>query len=142
MKIAELMSVVLADTYAVYLKTQNYHWHVRGNGFYALHLLLEKQYKELAEALDTIAERIVITGAHAPAGFKTLSALTHIKDGHALYTPEEMLNDLLNDHQHVLEELNKTLKLASQEDDEGTVAAMSERITAHQKMRWMLSASL
>lgn len=142
MKTTELMSVVLADTYALYLKTQNYHWHVRGKQFYALHILLEKQYKELAEAVDTIAERIVISGAHAPAGFKTLSTLTHIKDGHALYTAEEMLNDLVVDHQHVIEELNKAFKQASSEGDEGNVAVLSERIVAHQKMCWMLSASV
>lgn len=142
MKTTELMSVVLADTYALYLKTQNYHWHVRGKQFYALHILLEKQYKELAEAVDTIAERIVISGAHAPAGFKTLSTLTHIKDGHALYTADEMLNDLVADHQHVIEELNKAFKQASTEGDEGNVAVLSERIVAHQKMCWMLSASV
>lgn len=142
MKTTELMSVVLADTYALYLKTQNYHWHVRGKQFYALHILLEKQYRELAEAVDTIAERIVISGAHAPAGFKTLSTLTHIKDGHALYTADEMLKDLVADHQHLIEELNKTLKQASSEGDEGNVAMLSERIMAHQKMCWMLSASL
>lgn len=142
MKTTELMSVVLADTYALYLKTQNYHWHVRGKQFYVLHILLEKQYKELAEAVDSIAERIVISGAHAPAGFKTLSTLTHIKDGHALYTAEEMLNDLVVDHQHVIEELNKVFKQASSEGDEGNVAVLSERIVAHQKMCWMLSASV
>lgn len=141
MKTTELMSVVLADTYALYLKTQNYHWHVRGKQFYALHILLETQYKALAEAVDTIAERIVISGAHAPAGFKTLSTLTHIKDGHALYTAEEMLKDLVADHQHIIEELNKTFKQAGAEGDEGNVAMLSERIMAHQKMCWMLSAS-
>lgn len=142
MKTTERMSVVLADTYALYLKTQNYHWHMRGKEFYALHLLLEKQYKELAEAIDTIAERIVISGAHAPAGFKTLSALTHIKDGHALYSADEMLKDLVSDHEHLVEELYKALKQADADGDEGNGALISERIAAHQKMRWMLSASI
>ena len=49
------LAVLLADTYALYLKTQNYHWHVKGTQFKSLHELFERQYMELAAAVDEIA---------------------------------------------------------------------------------------
>ena len=53
--VAEALNVVLADTYALYLKTQNYHWNVESPNFLALHLMFETQYTELATAVDDIA---------------------------------------------------------------------------------------
>ncbi len=52
------LSILMADTYTLYLKTQNYHWHVTGPLFKSLHELFENQYQELAEAVDLVAERI------------------------------------------------------------------------------------
>lgn len=66
---------LLADTYALYLKAQGFHWNVVGPNFIALHELFEQQYTELQEAIDTIAERIRILGAFAPATFSELRQL-------------------------------------------------------------------
>jgi starvation-inducible DNA-binding protein len=57
-KIADELAHLLADTYTVYLKTQNYHWNVTGPNFHSLHAMFEEQYTELASAVDVIAERI------------------------------------------------------------------------------------
>jgi len=54
------LKTLLANTYALYLKTHNYHWNVKGPNFFSLHKLLEEQYEDLAEAVDDIAERITI----------------------------------------------------------------------------------
>ena len=77
------LAVLLADTYALYLKTQNYHWHVKGTQFKSLHELFERQYMELAAAVDEIAERILIMGNKAPATFKEFERLKRIKDGNS-----------------------------------------------------------
>ena len=58
MTVIEALEKILADSYALYLKTQNYHWNVTGAEFTSLHLLFESQYTELAEAIDEIAEKI------------------------------------------------------------------------------------
>ena len=77
------LSRVLADTYALYLKTQNFHWHVTGADFKVLHDLFESQYHELAGAIDEIAESLVIMGKTAPASFSAFEQLKSIADGDA-----------------------------------------------------------
>ncbi|CAM3037339.1 DNA-binding protein [Legionella steigerwaltii] len=139
--IIKKLEVVLADTYALYLKTQNYHWHVKGVHFKSLHELFEMQYKELAEAVDAIAERILIMGHKAPATFTALNQLKTIKDGDSSADANRMVSDLAQDNGSLVNDLNTAVKLAQEHGDEGTVALLSERIAAHEKARWMLSAS-
>ena len=57
-KVCEILHQLLASTYTLYLKTQNYHWNVLGPHFQSLHMLFQSQYEELAESIDEIAERI------------------------------------------------------------------------------------
>ena len=63
------LAELLADTYTLYLKTQNFHWNVTGPFFHSLHGMFEEEYTELASAVDEIAERIRALGAMAPASF-------------------------------------------------------------------------
>ncbi|STX29524.1 starvation-inducible DNA-binding protein [Legionella beliardensis] len=135
------LSILLADTYALYLKTQNYHWHVKGAQFKALHELFERQYQELAEAVDEVAERILILGHKAPATFNEYNQLKRVKDGNSGISANEMVKELANDHGTLIKDLNQSLKLAQEQADEGTVTLLSDRIAAHEKSRWMLSAS-
>jgi len=139
--VMEKLPIVLADTYALYLKTQNYHWHVHGPQFKALHELFELHYRELAEAVDTVAERIVILGGRAPASFQQFEKLTTIKAGDPKLNANQMLTDLAKDHHTLVKDLNASLKLAQQAGDEGTAALLADRISAHEKACWMLNAS-
>lgn len=139
--VVKKLSIILADTYALYLKTQNYHWHVKGPQFKGLHELFEMQYKQLAEAVDEIAERILITGNKAPATFKEFESLKRIKDGNSSLSANEMLIELAEDHGTLVKDLNQAMVLAQQSADEGTVTLLSDRIAAHEKSRWMLRAS-
>lgn len=137
----EKLKVLLADTYAIYLKTQNYHWHVKGIHFKPLHVLFEEHYTELADAVDEIAERILILGEKAPATFSEYNELKTLSDGSSDFNADGMISDLSDDHQKLVALLNEVLSEASEASDEGTVALCSDRIAAHEKMRWMLSAS-
>ncbi|HBI20985.1 MAG TPA: DNA starvation/stationary phase protection protein [Legionella sp.] len=135
------VSVLLADTYALYLKTQNYHWHVKGPQFKPLHDLFEEQYRELAEAIDSIAERIRIIGHKAPATFKEYDRLKTIKDGNSDLNSNAMVCELAADNAILMKDLNKAILLAQGVNDEGTISLLAERIAVHQKAHWMLSAS-
>jgi starvation-inducible DNA-binding protein len=135
------LSVLLADTYALYLKTQNYHWHVRGPQFKSLHELFEVHYRELAEAVDEIAERLLILGHSAPATFKEYERLKTIKDGNSKATADQMVTELADDHGTLVSDLNRSMLLAQKSNDEGTVNLLANRISAHEKSRWMLRAS-
>jgi len=132
---------LLADTYALYLKTQNYHWHVRGPNFKALHELFEVQYTNLADAVDDIAERILTNGYKAPATFSEFNALKSIKDGNSALSSNDMVKELARDNDQLVNDLNQAMLAAQESNDEGTIALLSERIAAHEKARWMLSAS-
>lgn len=139
--IANKMDVLLADTYAVYLKTQNYHWHVRGPLFKSLHTLFEGQYVELADAVDEIAERILTLGRRAPATFKEFERLKTITDGDSSLTANEMLLELAKDHDVLIRDINEAIFMAQDNNDEGTVSLLSDRVVAHEKARWMLRSS-
>lgn len=140
-QVIDKLSITLADTYAIYLKTQNYHWHVKGPNFKSIHQLLEDHYTELAGAVDDIAERILTLGSHAPASFDEFNKLTQLKNGDAKKSAADMLTELRDDHTLVISSLTDTLNAAQSANDEGTVALISERIAHHEKMRWMLDAS-
>ena len=140
-EIAHVWVPILADTYALYLKTQNYHWHVTGPSFISLHQLFETQYRELVAAVDEIAERIRMLGHHVPATFTDFQRLKTIGDGKDDVNAEQMLTELVHDHGHILKNLDQAIQLAQNAHDEASVALLAERITAHEKMRWILSAS-
>ncbi|KTD00004.1 Dps family protein [Legionella erythra] len=141
MSIANELSIILADTYALYLKTQNYHWHVRGPQFKSLHGLFEMQYTELAQAVDEVAERLLITGNKAPATFKEFERLKRIKDGDSSLNANQMVIELAQDHSTLVKDLNRALALAQEQNDEGTATLLGDRIAAHEKAHWMLAAS-
>lgn len=140
-KLYEQLSIVLACTYALYLKTQNYHWHVSGENFKSLHETFEGQYNELAEAVDMLAERIVTLGKHAPATFKKLDDLSTLKDGESGKDSQAMIKELEADHNAVADQINKAIEIAKASNDEGTIQVLSERLAAHEKSAWMLRAS-
>lgn len=135
------LAILMADTYALYLKTQNYHWHVRGPQFKSFHQLFEEQYLELAQAADSIAERIRTLGHNVPASFKEFERLKKIKDGDANLCANDMVTELATDHATLVKDLNQALSLANENKDEGTASFLANRIEAHEMAGWMLRSS-
>ncbi|MBL4596798.1 MAG: DNA starvation/stationary phase protection protein [Robiginitomaculum sp.] len=140
--VAESLKTALADTYALYLKTQNYHWNVTGPNFKTLHLLFEEQYNDLALAVDTIAERIRALGTKAPGTWKAYAAVTTIKDGDENADATSMVQELANDQALVIASLQQTLKAAQNTGDEVSIGVVVERMSVHEKAAWMLNSSL
>lgn len=141
-KIADNLSHLLADTYTLYLKTQNFHWNVTGSHFHDLHLMLESQYEELADAVDEIAERIRALGASTPASFAQFLKLTSIKEVQKQLKAEEMLEQLLADHEEISRKLRDISEIAEKAGDEGTADLYAQRGRAHEKTAWMLRSTL
>lgn len=135
------LSVILANTYTLYLKTQNYHWHIKGPQFKSLHELFESQYQVLAQAVDELAERIIIKGHPAPATFKAFESLKTLKEGDSSFNANEMLSDLVKDHSLLIKQLHEAIAHADAVHDSSSLTLLDERITSHEKMRWMLDAS-
>lgn len=141
-KIAEQLGHFLADTYLLYLKTQNFHWNVTGPHFHSLHKMFEEEYIDLAAASDEIAERIRALGVHAPASFTQFLKLTMLKEETGKPNAEQMLQQLLNDHLQLKEHASKIFTLAQESDDEVTMDLLIERMDVHEKTAWMLRSSL
>jgi starvation-inducible DNA-binding protein len=137
-RVAEGLSRLLADTYAVYLKTHGYHWNVRGMNFHALHAMFMEQYTEMWTAIDTIAERIRALGQFAPQGYAAFGQLSKIGDGDPEQDAEAMLRELAADH----ESLIATALTAREGADDVTAAVIDARVDAHQKYAWMLRSTL
>jgi len=141
-KITDHLSVLLADTYALYLKTQNYHWHVHGPYFKTLHELFEEQYNELALAVDALAERIRTLDAKAPATFSEFIKLTTIKEGNSSLKSEQMIKELMEDHELLIKKLKQSYEIAEKALDHATSDLINSRIDHHEKTHWMLASSL
>ncbi|NBW09118.1 MAG: DNA starvation/stationary phase protection protein [Caulobacteraceae bacterium] len=136
------LTKVLADSYSLYLKTHGYHWNVRGAEFFSIHSLLEQQYREIWEALDTIAERIRALGEFAPQGYATFGNLTSIVDGDPEKDSNAMLAELIKDHGTVIATMRQALKTAEDDGDDVSVDLMTQRLAAHEKAAWMLRSTL
>lgn len=140
--VVEQLTRVLADAYAVYLKTHGYHWNVRGPEFFALHNLLEQQYRDMWEALDDVAERIRALGVLAPQGYAAFANLTSIKDGDPEKSAPEMLNELMRDHETLIATMRAAIEVADEDGDDVTVDLLTQRLGAHEKFAWMLRSTL
>lgn len=132
----------LADTYTLYLKTQNYHWNVTGESFASLHAMFETQYNDLFLAVDLIAERIRALGEKAPGTFSAYKKMTTISEGNENASATEMVKDLAQDQHKIIATLNIVLKEAHKTGDEVTASIITDRIEIHQKNAWMLNASI
>lgn len=140
--VTEALKRVLADNYALYLKTQNYHWNVEGRHFKSLHVMFEEQYTELFAANDELAERIRQLGEKAPGTFSEFSKLTVIKEANSELDENQMVKDLHNSNQQIVATLKKAIAAAEKADDQATADMLVARIQAHDKAAWMLRASL
>lgn len=136
------LSKVLADTYLLYLKTQNFHWNCTGIEFYSFHILFEKQYTEMAEAIDEIAERIRALGFFVEGTTDAFKRVSSIKEEHRVIMGHEMVEQLLQGHETLIRELRHLAALAEKQHDPATVDLMGRRLNAHEKFAWMLRSSL
>jgi starvation-inducible DNA-binding protein len=136
--IASGLSVLLADSYTLYLKTHNYHWNVTGPMFQTLHTLFETQYTELAVAVDDIAERIRALGEFAPGSYKEYAKLTSIKEAEGIPSAEEMIKDLVKGQEAIAKTARSIVPVADEAADEVTLDLLTQRMTVHEKTAWML----
>jgi starvation-inducible DNA-binding protein len=141
-EVCESLQDYLANTYALYLKTQNFHWNVKGAEFFSLHLLFEKQYKELAEIIDEIAERIVSLGSRVDASFSEFKARSTIAEPKKKILADQMLKELVMGHE-ALSAIGRPLVSRFQKlCDDASSDLMIKCNAFHEKAAWMLRSHL
>ena len=136
------LKIAFADTYAFYVKAQNYHWNVEGPLFSMYHKFFGKIYEEVGGAIDTFAEEIRAQNAYAPGSFSRFSELTTIKDEVLIIKPEAMVATLFMDNTTVLASLQRARDVADKYGENGLVNFIEERLDQHKKHAWMLRASM
>ena len=79
-EVSQILNTVLADEFVLYTKTRNYHWNITGDNFIELHKLYQKQYEELEEIIDAVAERIRYLGHYSEGRLKDFLKITHLDE--------------------------------------------------------------
>ena len=141
-RLAAKLGHLLADSYRLALKTQNFHWNVSGPMFHTLHVIFEEQYAELATAIDAIAERIRVLGHFAPGNFEELRVLSGIKDSKGIPSAMEMVQELIDGHAIAIRTARRALASAFDGNDEATTELVAARLGVHEKAVWMLKSLL
>jgi starvation-inducible DNA-binding protein len=121
--IASALTVVLADMFALYIKTKNFHWHVSGPHFRDYHLLLDEQSEQIFAVTDAIAERVRKIGGATLRSIGHIARLQRVADNDEGYVPpEDMLAELLEDNRQLVVNLRTVHAIC---DDAGDVASAS-----------------
>lgn len=140
-QVIEGLSNLLADTYVLALKTQNFHWNVSGPHFFSYHQMFEAQYNQLFSAIDLIAERIRALKAPAPATFNEYLKKTSLHEaGHHL-SADHMVRELAADHETIAKSIEAFHHVVEEDKDEVTMDLLNQRKYEHDKMAWMLRSS-
>ncbi len=140
--IVDSLSVLLASSYTLYLKTHNYHWNVTGPMFTTLHNLFETQYTELATAVDEIAERIRSVGAPAPGSYTAFAKLSTVEEETGNPEAKEMIRVLVADQEKLADASRKVIEAAEAGGDQASADLGTRRLDVHEKNAWMLRSHL
>ena len=141
-QIVEGLSLLLADSYTLYLKTHNYHWNVTGPMFQTLHTMFETLYNEQWLAVDLIAERIRALGAPAPGTYEEFARLTRIAPVALNPKAKDMIADLVEGQATVVRTARELFKVAEKANDQPTCDLLTQRMQTHEKYAWMLRSLL
>jgi starvation-inducible DNA-binding protein len=138
-KISASLNTLLADAFALYLKTKNFHWHVSGRHFNDYHLMLDQQSDAIFATTDQLAERVRKLGGTTVRSIGQISELQTIKDNDEDYVPpREMLRELMEDNKHVAAAMRKAHKLADDHEDSGTAGLLELFIDETERRTWFL----
>jgi len=141
-KIVKSLSVLLADSYTLYLMTHNFHWNVKGPQFNSLHLMFMGQYTEQWNALDMIAERIRALGYPAPGTYKQFVKLATIKEVEGVPNATEMVRHLVAAQEATARTARKLFPVVDAANDQPTADLLTQRLEVHEKTAWMLRSLL
>lgn len=140
--LAEKLNVLLANYSLFYQNTRGYHWNIKGEKFFELHLKFEELYNDLLLKIDEVAERILTLG-HSPAHkYTDYESVSTIKESKQVSDGSKAVADILSSFKIIISLQRELLSISADAGDEGTNALMSDYIRAQEKLVWMYSAFL
>jgi len=137
--IAAAMNAVLADVFALYLKTKNFHWHMSGPHFRDYHLLLDEQADQLFAMTDAIAERVRKIGGPTLKSVGHISRLQRVEDNDADYVePQDMLAEVREDNKTLAARLREAHNVCDEHRDIATASLIEVWIDETERRTWFL----
>lgn len=137
--VAEALNGVLADSYALYFKTKNFHWHVSGPHFRDYHLMFDEQATQILAVTDAIAERVRKTGNTTLRSIGDISRRQSLSDNDADYvSPADMLNELREDNLRLVEALRAAKSAATEAGDNATEGIIDDWTDQAEERAWFL----
>jgi starvation-inducible DNA-binding protein len=137
--ISGALNILLADMFALYLKTKNFHWHVSGPHFRDYHLLLDEQADQIFATTDAIAERVRKIGGMTLRSIGQIGRLQRVMDNDAEYvTPLDMLAELRDDNKELAANMRETHGLCDDGDDIATASLLEVWIDEAERRTWFL----
>lgn len=141
-EIAGLLSNLLADIHALYLRTLGCHWNMEDPRFYFFHELLESHYKELAEEQDLVAEKLRQMGRKAPATMQEYKQLMSQKETLEPLNADEMIEGLVAIYEQLIRTLRSDVERTTSLEDFGTADLLTQTLRAFEKRAWILRSHL
>jgi starvation-inducible DNA-binding protein len=141
--IAGALAALLADTFALYLKTKNFHWHMSGRHFRDYHLLLDEQGDQIFAMTDAIAERARKIGGTTIRSIGHISRLQRLLDNDAEFvTPRDMLAELKDDNRQLIGFLRQAHEVCEEHNDVATTSLIEVWIDETERRTWFLFETL
>ncbi|MCB1197531.1 MAG: DNA starvation/stationary phase protection protein [Deltaproteobacteria bacterium] len=141
--VAEKLNVFLATSYMVRVKTQNFHWNVEGPHFPMLHSMFEDQYDTLSGSIDEVAERVRMLGERSVGSMQEFIKHSLVEEATVGgLTEHAMLTQLHHDHEVLIKSAREFAEFAGAQGDVGNEDFFTSRIQMHEKVAWMLRATL
>jgi starvation-inducible DNA-binding protein len=138
-ELSAALNALLADTFALYVKTKNFHWHVSGPHFRDYHLLLDEQAEQLEKSVDILAERVRKVGGTTIRSIGHIAKLQRIEDNDEDYVSAlDMLRELMNDNKAQIEHMRDAHKLTDDHEDVATASLLEIFIDEAEKRCWFL----
>ena len=140
--LSSVLNALLADAFALYLKTKNFHWHMSGQHFRDYHLLLDEHASQIFDITDDIAERVRKVGGVTIRSIGHIARLQRIADNDEEFVgPTEMLRELHNDNKTFVESLRSAHEVASKASDYATTSMIEIWIDQAERRAWFLFES-
>ncbi|SFD23001.1 starvation-inducible DNA-binding protein [Chitinophaga sp. CF118] len=141
--VALILNQLISDEQVLFAKTRNYHWNIESPSFMELHKFYEKQYTELAETIDEIAERVRKIGHYAEGRLKDYLKLTNLDEGEYTNDQQTQLKNLLDDHETIIRSVRGHIsKVEDDYKDIGTADFLTGLLKEHEEWAWMIRAYL
>lgn len=141
-QLSNTMNKQVANFSVLYMKLHHYHWYVKGENFFTLHVKFEELYNEAALHVDTIAERMLALGAAPASTLEETLKLASIEEATGDETANDMVQTLVDDVNTICGELSEGITMAEDQEDEPTADLFTEIRASLEKHGWMLRAYL